>query len=424
MDAHLGRRRLRHRLTVRVALVVEGMPYRGTSGGSIVMRTLAERLREVGHDVTVVALLSVWDEQEGEERIAAAERELAAAGIGVVRLAVPDERVATSDPLERFFPHAGLGAQLQEILDTAGPDAVLGFDTGTLYALRGYRGAPVLGVPGDPRHLVWRYQVLSRPWRERLNRGWLREAVAYARTGRTLERSAIDLARSFPAVGMFGAQHARWLTEAGVPCHYLPLPVLDMAPPGLVPGAGAGGRFRLLLLGGLSTTATRLGLELACDRILPALDRELGAGGWEVRVAGSGTLPERLRARLDRPGVEIAGFVEDTAAEVMAAHVFLVPSPYPVGARTRIAEALSCGATVVAHTAAAAGIPELVDGRNALLADDGSGLAAACVRIARDDALRCRLGAAARTTYEESFAPAVACDVVVRELERLAAAGS
>lgn len=410
---------------MHVALVVEGMPYRGTSGGSIVMRTIAERLRELGHQVTVVAILSVWDAQEGEERMAAVERELRELGVRVVRLDSPDGRVATSDPLERFFPQAALGSELAAALDAARPDVVLGFDTGTLYALRGYRGAPVLAVPGDPRHLVWRYQVMSRPWRERLQRGWLREAAAYLRTARRLERSAVGLARSFSSVGMFGAQHAAWLGDAGVPCLYLPLPVVDAAPPGLVPGAAvAHGPFRLLLLGGLGTTATRLGLELACAEILPALDRELGDAAYEVRVVGSGTLPPRLAAALDRPGVEVVGFVADTGAEVMAAHVFLVPSPYPVGARTRLAEALSFGASVVAHRAAAAGIPELVHDENALLASDGKGLAAAVVRLSRDDGLRRRLATAARRTYEESFAPPVACDVVVRELQRLAAAAA
>lgn len=403
---------------MRVALVVGGMPSRGTSGDSVVMRTVIERLRALEHEVAVTVLLTPADIAESAAWIDEAESELRALGVAVSRLTIelppPDADLAAA-----VFPEGSAVEAVQAALAQSGPDVVVGFDTGILLALRGYLGAPVFGIPGDPRHLVWRYQVLGRPWRERLSRAWVQELLRYRRGAALIEETLVECARSCAAAGMFGAQHAAWLRSLGVPCAYLPLPIRDRRPAGGVVRA-QGTRLRILHLGGLGTTGTRLGFDLLVRVVLPRLERDLGPNGYALRIVGSGSLSPGLARRLARPGVEVVGFVDDTAAEIAGADVFLVPSPYPVGARTRIAEALSIGVAVVAHADAATGIPELVDGDNALLAATGSGLAEAVLRLARDPELRDRLAVAARATYDRNFVPEIACDVLVRELERLA----
>ena len=403
---------------MRVALVVGGMPSRGTSGDSVVMRSLIERLRALDHEVAVTVLLTPGDLAESATWIDDAESELRALGVAVSRLTV-EPAPPDAGPVAAFFPEVRAAEPVRAALAQTDPDVVVGFDTGILLALRGYQGAPVFGIPGDPRHLVWRYQVLEPPWRERLSRAWVRELLRYRRVAPLIEETLVECARACAAVGMFGAQHAAWLRSLGVPCTYLPLPIRDRRPAGGVVRP-RGAPLRILHLGGLGTTATRLGLALLARDILPRLERDLGPNAYAVRIVGSGSLSPGLARRLAQPGVEVAGFVDDTAAEIAAADIFLVPSPYPVGARTRIAEALSIGITVIAHADASAGIPELVDGQNALLAASGSGLAEAVLRLARDPELRDTLAAAARATYERHFVPEIACDVLVRELERLA----
>jgi len=381
------------------------------------MRSLIERLRELGHDVTVEVLLLHADIAESDRWIDEAEAELRALGVGVRRHLAGAMPPAAGD-VEKVFPESLLADPLRAALVAGSPDVVVAFDTGILLALRGFTAAPVFGIPGDPRHLVWRYNVLARPWRER-RRSWLREYRDFRRIAPQIESALIESARACAASGMFGAQHAAWLRSLGVHCVYLPLPIRDLRP--ATAARPAGGPLRILHLGGLGTTATRLGLALLVRDVLPRLEQTLGAGNFVLRIAGSGTLSPQLARGLERPFVEFAGFVDDTAAEIAASDVFLVPSPYPVGARTRIAEALSIGAVVVAHRASASGIPELVDGENALLADSGVELAEAVQRIARDPELAARLSGAARATYEQHFTPAIACDVLIRELERIAA---
>lgn len=66
----------------------------------------------------------------------------------------------------------------------------------------------------------------------------------------------------------------------------------------------------------------------------------------------------------------------------------IVPTNIPLGIRVRVVTAWSFGCPIVAHRANAAGIPEMQDGENALLADTDAELADAVSRALGDEALR------------------------------------
>src|SRR5437773_3617934 len=113
---------------MRVAIVTGGMPSRGTSGDSLVMRTLAERLRILGHETSVLVLLAPADIEEGSLWIDQAERELCELGVRVHRLVTPQPDPA--DAVLSTFPYGMLAADVVEVLADERPDVVLGFDTG------------------------------------------------------------------------------------------------------------------------------------------------------------------------------------------------------------------------------------------------------------------------------------------------------
>ena len=105
------------------------------------------------------------------------------------------------------------------------------------------------------------------------------------------------------------------------------------------------------------------------------------------------------RLRLHPPkNVEVVGFAENIVDEYRRTDVFLVTVPVEQGFRTRIAEAFSYGMCVVAHSANCAGMPEVIDGNNALTAADPDELCARLVSAGVNVTERQRLGAAARAT--------------------------
>jgi glycosyltransferase involved in cell wall biosynthesis len=88
----------------------------------------------------------------------------------------------------------------------------------------------------------------------------------------------------------------------------------------------------------------------------------------------------------------------------------------------RVVTAWSFACPIVAHRANAAGIPEMQDGENALLADTDAELADAVSRALGDEALRRKLSIGGRQTFEKWFSEAVAGQAIVDELEQLAGA--
>jgi phosphatidyl-myo-inositol dimannoside synthase len=180
-------------------------------------------------------------------------------------------------------------------------------------------------------------------------------------------------------------------------------------------------------------------LVLALGRLVekkgfgPLVEAVAGLSGVQVAIAGAGDLHESLARRIAETGapVRLVGPL-DRAAVVRAlgaADVVAVPSVVDRagnvdGLPNTLLEAMAAGRAIVASRVA--GIPDVIaDGENGLLVPPGdvAALRAALTRLAADDALRARLGAAARASalkrhgwdrtarrFEECYAEAAALD--------------
>ncbi|HEY8150962.1 MAG TPA: glycosyltransferase [Vicinamibacteria bacterium] len=158
-----------------------------------------------------------------------------------------------------------------------------------------------------------------------------------------------------------------------------------------------------------------------------------GLSGVQVAIAGAGDLQESLARRIAETGapVRLVGPLDRAAVvrALAAADVVAVPSVVDRagnvdGLPNTLLEAMAAGRAIVASRVA--GIPDVIaDGVNGLLVPPGdvAALRAALSRLAADDALRARLGAAARESalkrhgwdrtarrFEECYAEAAALD--------------
>lgn len=190
-------------------------------------------------------------------------------------------------------------------------------------------------------------------------------------------------------------------------------------------GAGAGD----VLIGAAGRLQRVKGFDVliaafgALGRDVPARLAILGDGP-------EGAALEREAARLPDPSrVRFAGHVEDFSSALAALDVLAVPSRHE-GMPMVLLEAMALGLPIAA--ARVGGIPEaVVDDVSALLVppEDPAALASALARLARDPALRARLGAAARARALSDFTAermARETAAVYREAvaERCAAAGT
>nr|WP_240895067.1 glycosyltransferase [Kineococcus siccus] len=150
----------------------------------------------------------------------------------------------------------------------------------------------------------------------------------------------------------------------------------------------------------------------AARRVLPRL-REVVPDA-ELRLVGRGG-GELLTDVAGLPGVEVVGDVEDVAPHLRDARVVLVPVRYGGGTRIKVLEAFAHGVPVVTTSLGCEGLG-VEAGVHALVADDADGLAAACARVLRDEALAARLSVAARRLHAEHFRPELATQAVAEVL--------
>jgi glycosyltransferase involved in cell wall biosynthesis len=401
------------------------------SGGAQTTAAIATSLADLGHDVTVCALVlpeyvdpssADWREQlhRATELGLRVECIQSDAWNPARSVQMGTLRGLLDPPAAALMPTLRDADAAAETVSSFEPDVVLVYNWDALAASTGI-AAPRFGAMSDPLHLPVAYRALER-WRtERRPLASARDAVRLQARLVRQPRLQRQLLGACEAQGAFGAQHAATLRRQGLRCEYYPTPIPD-------PGADAvrslphDGPPRILVAGHLRGTATRAGVRVL-EQIVPLLEQRLGTDGFELRIVGGYEPGPEFEALFAHPTVKPLGFVPDFSEEIRTADIVLVPIPIRLGVRVRILTAWAYGRCVVAHEANAAGIPELSSGTNALVEHDAAGLAAAAVAALRDTEHRRRLGAAGRSTFETTFAAHVATRRLAGTLERIGAHG-
>lgn len=161
---------------------------------------------------------------------------------------------------------------------------------------------------------------------------------------------------------------------------------------------------RLVHLGGLQTTATRLGLERFLDVVWPRLRESLGASCPELWVIGSPDgAPDALRSALASAGAIAPGFVAELGEVLRPGDLHVLPWEHDTGTRTRIPLALAHGQALVSTRAAAACLAELEDSENCVLVDRLEEMPEAISGLLDNPSLRRRLALAGLDLVEKSF---------------------
>lgn len=147
----------------------------------------------------------------------------------------------------------------------------------------------------------------------------------------------------------------------------------------------------------------------------------------ELSLAGDGSQRSEFINRSQTLGLEqkcrligVYKTLKERSEFMAGCDVFVLPS-LTEGTPNVIIEAMAHGKPIVAT--AVGGVPDLVTEDVGILApsDDIEALAAAMLRLARDTALRQRMGIAARRKYEQLFTPEVVLPVLLDCYERVIA---
>lgn len=422
------------RSPARVLMVLSGMlpSPRGTCGVPVITWSMLHTLLQRGHTVGVCAFSGSPVERgraEARDRLQARGVEVfelgdgydrdAFVGSGHIRRKAHVARRIVAPATADVFPGVRYSSSIEQTLQKFAPDAVYAFDFNPVVALSELEiDAVTLAAIGNLDHEAREVRRAAFPPQNRLGR--TRHAVQRI-SERTMGDVEMRALARFDRVICHAAHHARWLEDRGVPCRYVPGPVVDavgrewlqrrreLAVGKTVP--------EILFIGRINSTINTPALELLAFDILPILEDRLGDNGFMLNIVGQGDIQPKVEARLDRPWVRRRGFVESVAPEFLRSDVLLVPTPSRLGFRTRVIEGFSYGCCVVSHEANSWGMPDLVHGKNVLLGGNGKMLAEAIIEAIRDPALAARLGKEGRDLFERRHDAASVCADLTREIE-------
>jgi glycosyltransferase involved in cell wall biosynthesis len=301
-----------------------------------------------------------------------------------------------ADAQPPFHPFAGaeLGQALRAELESS-PDLVLAMSLPAMLALRasGVRPANLFFDFDDVPHRVRLRASLQAPLRP--------GKVLYLAHIPALVAAARDAVRRSRTAFVCSEPDRRHLQRWGIAGNAVVVPnavALPPAPPPL-PAAPT-----LLFLGVFHYGPNVEAAERLVRRILPLVRAEVPDA--RLLLAGDGS--DRL-GFAGADGVSGLGFVPDLAALYAAARVVCAPIVNGGGTRLKLVEAAAYARPMVATRIGAEGLV-FADGEHILLRDDDAGIAAACVRLLRDDALATRLGQAARAAMRTHYVAAAIRD--------------
>lgn len=136
-----------------------------------------------------------------------------------------------------------------------------------------------------------------------------------------------------------------------------------------------------------------------CGEVLPQIRQVVPAATLDL-VGRSPVQAVTALTHID--GVSLHADVPEIRPYLERARVALVPIRVGSGTRLKALDAMAAGRPVVGTTIGLAGLG-LVDGVEAIFADDGPAMARAVVALLRDDALASSVGAAGRRVVEQRF---------------------
>ena len=159
----------------------------------------------------------------------------------------------------------------------------------------------------------------------------------------------------------------------------------------------------MLFIGSFAHLPNLLAIEFFLGQVWPLLR------GAKLHIV-AGARPEffldryrdRVTLDLDRPGIELEGFVADVRPAYERAAVVIAPLVASAGTNIKILEAMAMGKAIVSTPAGVNGL-DLAPGEDFVLTPTAAEMGHAIERLLGDPRERERLGAAARCRVERDF---------------------
>lgn len=371
---------------MRILLITSRLPWPLDRGDRVrvyhVLRVLAKH-----HDVRLLSFVAAPEEERG-----AAELEKLGADVETVRLgrAASLVNMALAVPSRRpfqvaYYRSASMARRVAELARDR--DVVIAHLI---------RTAPYLDrAPARARRVVDVCDCISSEYRASLPHRRGVDLLFYREEAKRVARYEREVVARVDDAWVISAAEADKL--GGAPgLHVVPMGV--HVPDPLPPRPAGPAPPRIVFTGNLGVPHNVDAARHLVQDVLPLVRRELP----DAVVTLAGASPRPAVRALAGPGVEVTGWVDDLAALLRSADVFLAPMRYVAGVQTKILEAMANAVPVVTTEAARRGLGA-ESGTHVLTGSDPAELAAAAVTLVRQPDRARTLGDAGRAFVRARF---------------------
>lgn len=158
----------------------------------------------------------------------------------------------------------------------------------------------------------------------------------------------------------------------------------------------------IIHLGGMGTTANRIGLE----RFLDVCWKDLKSKYPEIKLVVIGSLKQasnELLEKLNDGNINCLGFIKDLSEVLHPEDIHIIPWEYNTGTRTRLPLILNYEQVLVATIESVKAFPEIKNNRNALLCGSLYDMTLGLVKLIENKPLRKELSKAGKETFFNKF---------------------
>lgn len=425
---------------VELVLAMAGLPSYGNHGGAQTCMGLIKGMLACNYKVTVLSLYDNNKENPYFKYKEANENSLKALGVNTIYINYDQINMYPEKNKQKMktfgylrnklfgnmvdsYPWVTLKSKTEKVLKRTNPDVIFCYHFEPLAAMYGVHTAPKIAGVGDPTHAPYEAKITENKPKDAPK--YVKNRIGAALQKRKLTPLMREMLNDCNLCGAFAYHYSKWYNSIGVKnVEYFRTPLADPLEGKDWQDARKKSRIklkkpRIMLMGDLRGTATKLGLKIFISESLKELDKRYGEEGYEVHIIGGGRLDESLKKFIKNDQVILRGRVDPPNDEFLKADVLVVPTPVDLGIRVRILTAFSFGCPVVAHNSNAKGIPELENNENVLMDETGVGLANCIMNIIENDAIREKLENNGRNTFEKKFKDDIACAKIVKSVESL-----
>ena len=299
--------------------------------------------------------------------------------------------------LENYYKWAKYNNKLKPILKRINPRFIICYHYEPLVAMYelNYKIFPMFGDPSQ--------KIIENFFIKKINNSTSLKIIYKLQLKiltSILDRLFIKITKNCEKVFFFAAHYVEWSKNLGVKSYYIRTPLYDNFKNNQ--NRKKNKKFSILMIGDLSGTVTKSGLDFFFLKIYPKLIKKIHEKDFEVNIIGRNFISYKKKYNFIN-NINFLGRVEPADKYFQKSDIILTPNIIDLGIRVRIITAFGYGCPVITHQSNKRGIPEIKSNFNALVASSSEKITNHILEIYKNIPLRKKISSNGKKTFKKYF---------------------